>query len=171
MKTILFITGVSGAGKTTLGTAVKKMASGFSEAILIDGDIARTLWPDLGLSQEDREKNVRRIANLAIILAQQLENSLIIISCIAPFEAHRKQIIEHLKKNSDKFFLIYIHAPLIERIIRDPKGLYDRAIRGEIEGLTGYDGIYDIPLAPDFSFNSSQQCPEEMAQEILEGIK
>jgi adenylylsulfate kinase len=171
MKTILFITGVSGAGKTTLSRAIKDLTTEFREVILIDGDIARTLWPDLGLSETDRKENVRRIANLSIILSQQTKNSLIIISCIAPYDNHRKKIIEKLKHNTEQFALIYVHAPLIERIKRDPKGLYDLAIRGEIKGLTGYDGQYDIPLLPNFSFNSSQQSPKEMAEQVLKGIK
>jgi adenylylsulfate kinase len=167
MVEIIFITGVSGAGKTTLGVEIKNIATKYNEVVLLDGDIARTLWPELGMSKEDRKENINRIANLSIILSRQFTNSLIIISCIAPFKSSREKVINKIKAEANGFKLVYVHAPLIERIKRDPKGLYDKAIRGEIENLTGYDGRYDIPTNADFIFDSSKMCPTKMAERVL----
>jgi adenylylsulfate kinase len=159
----VWLTGPSGAGKTTLASALEKelKESGYRVEIL-DGDILRrTLYPDLGFSREAREMHNRIVIHMAKLLSR---NGIIaIVSLISPYKAIR----EYARKEIRNFIEVYVYAPLEVRIQRDPKGLYKKAMRGEIRGLTGYNGVYEEPENPEVVVDTSKMTPEEEAEEVL----
>lgn len=172
-NSIVWLTGVSGVGKTTIANALKEevVFGRYSQRIILDADECRKLWPELSLSTKDRKINILRIGNIAKILDKQLINSLIIVACIAPYKKERDEILkirpELLKERS---FLIYLHAPLSIRMSRDPKGLYKKAVSGEIDNLTGYNGTYEIPTNAFLSFDTSEMKPLQIAEIIMKEI-
>ena len=140
------------------------------ELDLTDGDDVRKLWPELGLSEQDRSENVARMADLAAGIAHSLTSSLIVVACIAPYKNTRDWAINRISEFAP-CYEVYLTAPLEERISRDPKGLYKKAINGEITGLTGYNGIYEEPTSPDLVFDTNQFTALEIAEKILQEIK
>lgn len=166
-KQVLWLTGVSGAGKTT--TAKKIQELWHCPSILLDGDNIRQFWPELGLSAEDRKENVLRMGRLAHLLADQLHDILIIVACIAPYSRDR-DTNRKLINTVGTYHEVHIKASLSERIRRDPKGLYKKAISKEIINLTGYDGVYEEPTRPLLSVDTSQQTVDECAMLILDKL-
>ena len=168
---VIWLTGVSATGKTTISRHINASArlSIWGPRILLDADVLRkAFWPELGLSDRDREKNVLRIGNLAATVGRTFPSiGLIIVSCIAPEAKIRDRALQGLSASGLTPYLIHLHAPLVERIKRDPKGLYDKALRGEIENLTGYDGRYDLPVSPFIGLDTSK-VPQHLAGEIIE---
>jgi adenylylsulfate kinase len=141
----IWFTGLSGAGKTTIGEAVKKKLLNLGYKVtLLDGDAMRqTLCKDLGFSKADREENIRRIGSLAKSLT--LQGEIVLVCAIAPYRNHR----EALKQQINNFIEVYVNAPLALCERRDVKGLYQKARSGEINNFTGIDDPYEEPLAPD----------------------
>jgi adenylyl-sulfate kinase len=169
---VVWLTGVPASGKTTIAKELQRLVnedhqlSSFNQCIVLDADVTRTLWPELGLSQSDRQKNVARIGSLVRLLAEQTRNTLIVVACIAPYMHIRDHVLQQIGQFC-KVVQVYLHAPLTERIKRDPKGLYQRAISGEITELTGYDGRYDVPESPHCAIDTSQVTPYQAATRIL----
>ncbi len=141
-----WLTGLSGAGKSTLAsgliTALREDGIG---AYSLDGDIMRSgLCKDLGFSPEARSENIRRIAEVAKLLNHA--GLIVIVAAISPLESDRAQARSIV--GEDRFFEIYVKADLNTCIGRDPKGLYARALKGEISNFTGISAAYDPPKAP-----------------------
>lgn len=141
----IWLTGLSGVGKTTLanGLAQELTARGISHRVL-DGDILRTsLWPELGFSEVDRNKNIERTAELAYTLQQQ--GLVVIVSLISPYAVARNEAIKKLQASE-----VYLEASLETLQQRDPKGLYKRAMAGELTNLTGVSASapYQAPITP-----------------------
>lgn len=160
----IWLTGPSGAGKTTLAVklARKLREMGYRVEIL-DGDtIRKTLYPELGFSKEAREMHNRVVIHMARLLSRN--GVIAIVSLISPYRAVR----ERARKEIGDFMEVYVYAPLEVRIQRDPKGLYARAMRGEIKGLTGYDGVYEEPENPEVRVDSSRMTPEEEVEAVIE---
>lgn len=171
---IIWLSGVSGVGKTTIAKSlVVNKPARYIYHTLLDADVIRNLaWPELGLSVEDRNKNVTRMARLASFLSQSdIDNNiLVVVACIAPFREVRNEAL-NICKDFTITKHVYLHSPLIERIRRDPKGLYDRAINGCIFNLTGYDGRYDIPTKADLSINTAAHTIKEITNKIWDQLK
>ena len=153
MKKVIWFTGLSASGKTTLA---KSLINFFSKqnlsSVLIDGDDVRSgLSSDLNFSEVSRSENIRRIAEISKLLLKQLDY--VIVSTISPTEDLRetaKKIIGH------KFFtLIYLSTPLETCITRDPKGLYKKSEAGLIKDLTGMGSKFDPPKFYDFKIDTS----------------
>lgn len=164
---IIWLTGLSGAGKTTIGNALctELLARGYRVEVL-DGDIIRTLFSnDLGFTKEDRDENVRRIGSLAGLLARN--GVVVLVSAISPYRAAREEV----RSRNPAFVEVYVNAPLHVCEQRDPKGLYKRARRGEIVGFTGIDSPYEPPLAPEVECltdpESVQACTEKIIRSAL----
>jgi bifunctional enzyme CysN/CysC len=148
---IVWLTGLSGAGKTTIARAAERLlfARGYSVSI-VDGDALRTtLNADLGFSPADRAENVRRAAAVAAIVADA--GHVVLVPVIAPYAADRAAARAHARH---AFHEIYVNAPLGTCEERDPKGLYRRARAGEIAGFTGIDSPYEPPPAPDLEIRT-----------------
>jgi len=141
----VWFTGLSGAGKTTICTAVhaELQARGYRVEML-DGDVVRRqLYPDLGFSKADRDENIRRIGFLAQLLTRN--GVIALVAAISPYRAARDEV----RKSIGHFLEVHVDAPLAVCEDRDPKGLYRRARSGDLRGLTGIDDPYEAPLAPE----------------------
>lgn len=149
---VLWFTGLSGSGKTTLAKELKEYLSVYKIPVFIlDGDITRDgLNSDLGFSKKDRDENTRRGAEIAKMLSDQ--NILVIVSFISPYKDQRKLAHNII---GDSFHEIYISTPLEECISRDPKGLYKKALSGEIENFTGVSDPYEPPTNPFLQIDTS----------------
>lgn len=167
MTKTVWLTGVSGAGKTTTAHELSKF---INNSIILDADVLRSaFWPELGLSPEDRSKNVKRIGALTSFLAKSLNDTLIIVACIAPYKELRSEVIKSIESTGTEVYLVYLTCPLEERIKRDPKGLYQKALVGEIQGLTGYDGVYEEPDENEYclKIDTLQFNPYQIANKII----
>ncbi|WP_087036098.1 adenylyl-sulfate kinase [Thermococcus litoralis] len=160
----IWLTGPSGAGKTVLAHTLKKKLTSMGYRVeILDGDVIRkTLYPELGFSKEAREMHNRIVIHMAKLLSRN--GVIAIVSLISPYKAVR----EYARKEIGNFIEVYVYAPLEVRIQRDPKGLYKKAMRGEIKGLTGYDGVYEEPENPEVRVDSSKMTPEEEAELVIQ---
>jgi bifunctional enzyme CysN/CysC len=162
---LLWLTGISGAGKSTIANLVEKRlhAAGY-HTYLLDGDNVRHgLTKDLGFTAEDRVENIRRIAEAARLMVDA--GLIVLTAIISPFRAERRMARRLLQEG--EFFEIFVDAPLAVAEARDPKGLYRKARRGEIKNFTGIDSPYETPEAPDIRVDTAALTPEEAAQAIL----
>ena len=164
MKYVLWLTGLSGAGKTTLALALN---SKIKDAYLIDGDIARsTFSQDLGFSKEDRDENNRRIA-LAAANAESI--SPVIVSIISPYKSQR----DYARALCSNFIEIYVDCPIDICEKRDVKGLYKRARAGEIKSFTGIhsDAPYEQPESPEIHLITNAYSVKECVDIILKYLE
>ena len=162
---VLWFTGLSGAGKSTIANALEKQLhlQGF-HTYLLDGDNVRYgLNKDLGFTDADRVENIRRIAEMAKLM---VDAGLIVLTAfISPFRAERDMARRLFQQG--EFFEFFIDTPLALAEARDPKGLYKKARRGEIKNFTGVDSDYEAPLRPDRIIHTDAQTPEAIAVDII----
>jgi adenylyl-sulfate kinase len=160
---VLWFTGLSGAGKSTLAEAITPKLRGHGKKLeILDGDVVRThLSKGLGFSREDRDTNIARIAFVAHLLARN--GVVVLVAAISPFRETREKARELI---SD-FIEIHVAPPLDECIKRDVKGLYKKAIAGEIQQFTGISDPYEEPLSPELKIDTSVVSVEEGAARIL----
>lgn len=162
---LLWFTGLSGAGKTTLAKAVNQhLAESGQATCFLDGDSLRTgLCGDLGFSESDRQENIRRIGEVSRLM---LDTGLIVlVAAISPYRASRKAIRERV--GSHRFVEIFIDTPLAICEERDPKGLYQKARAGEIREFTGIDSPYEPPLEPEVRITTKHSTDENL-KKVLE---
>jgi len=139
---VLWFTGLSGAGKTTLAKELEKelRRRGMRFVQRLDGDVVRQdLTRDLGFSKEDRDENIRRVTFVAELLSKN--GVATTCSFISPYRKAR----EEARRRCHNFIEVYVECPLDTLIARDPKGLYKKALAGEITGFTGIDDPYEPP--------------------------
>ena len=143
---VLWFTGLSGSGKSTLANAIdEKLNSNNYNTYILDGDNVRMgLNKDLGFSPEDRKENIRRISEVAKLFADS--GKVVMTAFISPYNQDRN---EARKLIGDDFIEIFVNTPIDECIQRDPKGLYKKALNGEIKGFTGVDAPYELPQNPE----------------------
>lgn len=161
---VVWLTGLSGAGKTTLADLLKGGLANLGLAsIQLDGDIVRGgICRDLGFSEEDRDENIRRVSEIAKLLSQQ--GFIVLCSFISPLRKHRAMAREIV---GERFLEVFLECPLDEVMRRDPKGLYARATQGNLAQFTGVSAPYEVPEAPDVHFNTSEMAPQEELNELL----
>jgi bifunctional enzyme CysN/CysC len=145
----IWMTGLSGSGKSTIATAIEHtLVSSGRAAFMLDGDNLRHgLNADLGFSEEDRNENVRRVGEVAKILAES--GTVAIASLVSPYRAERDRVRAIHEEAGIPFFEVFVDTPLEECERRDPKGLYAKARAGEIKDLTGVGAPYEAPHRPD----------------------
>lgn len=163
----VWLTGLSASGKTTLARLLGETLTrrGFKIEIL-DGDIVRTtLSKGLGFSQRDRETNVRRIAKMAQSLVRQ--QVVTIVAAICPYHAIREEV----RSIIGEFIEVYVNCPLEVCISRDPKGLYRKALAGEIQNFTGIGDVFETPVRPEIEVTTHTETPEESLSRILCGLE
>jgi len=151
----LWFTGLSGSGKSTVANAVARFVfdSGCLATVL-DGDNLRFgLNADLGFSDEDRVENVRRVGEVAATIASL--GVVVLAPVISPFRAGREEARRAHERMGVDFFEIYVATPLSVCEERDTKGLYAKARRGELSGLTGIDAPYEEPISPDLRLEAT----------------
>ncbi|HEX8584596.1 MAG TPA: sulfate adenylyltransferase subunit CysN [Allosphingosinicella sp.] len=162
---VLWFTGLSGAGKSTIANLVeKKLVRMNRHTFLLDGDNVRHgLNRDLGFTDADRVENIRRVGEVARLMA---DSGLIVITAfISPFRAEREMVRQMMVPG--EFFEIHIDTPLSEAEARDVKGLYAKARRGELKNFTGIDSPYEPPEDPDIRIDTTKLSPDEAAELIL----
>ncbi|MES4611621.1 MAG: adenylyl-sulfate kinase [Ewingella sp.] len=151
---VLWFTGLSGSGKSTVAGALEQAlhALGVS-TYLLDGDNVRHgLCRDLGFSDDDRRENIRRVGEVAKLM---IDAGLVVLTAfISPHRAERDMVRELLDK--DQFIEIFVDTPLAICEARDPKGLYKKARAGELKNFTGIDSVYQAPEAPDVHLDGEQ---------------
>jgi bifunctional enzyme CysN/CysC len=162
---ILWFTGLSGAGKSTIANLVdKRLHVAGKHTYLLDGDNVRHgLNRDLGFTDADRVENIRRVGEVAKLM---LDAGLIVmVSFISPFRSERRMARDLV--GPSEFIEIFIDAPLALAESRDPKGLYQRARRGELKNFTGIDSPYEPPENPEITIDTAALSPEEAADLII----
>lgn len=161
---VVWFTGLSGSGKTTLA---KELERGLRERGLryvqrLDGDVVRQdLTRDLGFSKEDRDENIRRVTFVAELLSKNGVATM--CAFISPYRKAR----EAARARCHNFIEVYVKCPLEALIARDPKGLYKKALAGEITGFTGVDDPYESPEDPEIIVHTNQETVQESTDKIL----
>jgi len=168
--TVIWLTGLSGAGKTTLASLLKNELTAAGHRVeTLDGDEVReNLSRGLGFSKEDRDTNVRRIGFVARLLARN--GVIVLASAISPYRQSRDDVRQSVESDAANFVEVFVRAPLAVLVERDVKGLYKKALAGEIKNFTGVSDPYEAPLAPDVTVNSSVETVEESAARILDHL-
>lgn len=164
---VLWMTGLSGAGKTTLAVALEEVLKARGMRIeRLDGDTVREgLTKDLGFSKEDRDKNIERVTFVAKLLSRN--NVGVIASFISPYAAMR----EHVKKETTNFIETYIDAPLEVVEGRDVKGWYAKARAGLVKNFTGIDDPFEAPDTPDLHVRTDHGTQEECLAQIIQYLE
>ena len=167
----IWLTGLSGAGKTTLATEMARVlrARGVSVEVL-DGDQVRTnLSKGLGFSKEDRDTNIRRIGYVCRLLSR---NGVAAISAaISPYREARDEVRRLVEQDGAEFLEVFVTCPIDVLAERDVKGLYKKALAGEIKGFTGVDDPYEEPLAPDVIIESDRELVDFSAMKIINELE
>src|SRR6478736_5007826 len=163
---ILWFTGLSGAGKSTLAEALKPRLEKGRRVEILDGDEVRThLSKGLGFSKEDRDTNIRRIGFVARLLAR---NGVVAIgAAISPYASTRDEVRAAAAKDGVQFVEVHAHATIDALAARDVKGLYKKALAGEIGNFTGVSDPYEAPASPDVQVRSDQESVDESLARIL----
>ncbi len=158
----LWFTGLSGAGKSTVSDIVeRRLRANGAKVEVLDGDVVRThLSKGLGFSKEDRDINIRRIGFVCELLSRN--GVIAIAAAISPYRAIRDEI----RAKIPHFVEVHAHCPLDVLVSRDVKGLYKKAIAGEIAEFTGVSDPYETPLQAEVTFDSSKESPEESAERV-----
>jgi adenylylsulfate kinase len=163
---IVWLTGLSGAGKTTLATAVSRRLATALRVELLDGDELRTyVSAGLGYSRADRETNVHRIAYIARLLAKH--GVLVLVAAISPYAGTRAEVRRLCEASGVRFVEIFVNATLETVIRRDAKGLYRKALAGEIASFTGISDPYEPPPAADLEVRTDELSVEECEHRLL----
>lgn len=166
----LWLTGLSAAGKTTVGRALEERLRGLGTvAVLLDGDLLRRgLSSDLGISPQDRSEQARRVTHVAALIAGA--GLVAIVSLISPYADDRRRARKIHEAAGLRFYEVWIDTPLKVCEERDPKGIYARQRAGEIRAVTGVDAPYEPPRDPDVRVDGERCSPEDAVAEILSAM-
>ncbi|WP_292333418.1 sulfate adenylyltransferase subunit CysN [Mesorhizobium sp.] len=161
---VFWFTGLSGSGKSTIANLFeRKLFASGRHTYILDGDNVRHgLNRDLGFTDADRVENIRRVAEVAKLMADA--GLIVIVSFISPFSAERRMARELMGEG--EFVEVFVDTPFEECARRDPKGLYARALSGEIKNFTGVDSPYETPENPEIHLETLGRTPEEMAEAL-----
>lgn len=163
---VVWFTGLSGAGKTTAARLLEQRLHASGERVeVLDGDAVRTrLSKDLGFSKDDRDENVRRIAFVCELLSRH--GVVAIVAAVSPYRAVR----DEARARIANFVEVYMECPLDVLIERDTKGLYRKALAGEIDQFTGISDPYEPPLAPEVVLHSALETVEESVEKVWSAL-
>jgi adenylyl-sulfate kinase len=163
----LWLTGLSGAGKSTLAERlVGELRARGARLEVLDGDEVRTnLSKGLGFSKEDRDTNIRRIGYVCRLLSRNGVGA--VSAAISPYREVRDEVRRTVEKDGAEFIEVYVKCPIEVLADRDVKGLYKKALAGEIANFTGVSDPYEEPLAPEVVVESDRETVEQSAEKIL----
>ncbi|MEZ4450326.1 MAG: adenylyl-sulfate kinase [Nannocystaceae bacterium] len=165
---VVWLTGFSGAGKSTIADEVRRLLTGRGIlASILDGDVLRRgLCSDLGFSPDDRRENIRRVGEVAKILVDA--GVVALVALISPYREDRGRVREKLAEGT--FIEVFVDTPLAECERRDPKGLYARARAGKIPEFTGISAPYEPPDAPELHLRAGEADLDACAGEVVSAI-
>jgi adenylylsulfate kinase len=160
---VIWLTGLPGAGKTTIAEGLRDYFKGHGIKVEnLDGDEVRTnLSAGAGFSKEERARHALRVTYVGKLLSRN--DVVVIVSLISPFRSFRKKAREMI----DDFVEVYVNCPIDVCIQRDPKGLYKKAMEGEIKDLTGLQDPYEEPLSPEVIVDTHAYSVEECVEKIV----
>lgn len=163
---VIWLTGLSGSGKSTIANAIEtRLHARGNHTYILDGDNVRHgLNQDLSFSHEDRVENIRRVAEVAKLMADA--GLIVIVAFISPYRVDRELARNLLTK--DEFIEVFIDTPLQECIRRDPKGLYRKALTGGIAHFTGVSSTYEPPLHAEINLKTLEAGPDELAMRVVD---
>jgi bifunctional enzyme CysN/CysC len=165
---VIWLTGISGAGKSTIANAIEtKLARMSRHTFLLDGDnIRQGLNKDLGFTDIDRIENIRRIGEVAKLMTDA--GLIVITAFISPFRAERQMVRDMMAPG--EFLEVFVDTPLAAAEKRDVKGLYKKARAGQLKNFTGIDSPYEAPDAAEIHIDTTQLTPDEAADQIIKGL-
>jgi bifunctional enzyme CysN/CysC len=165
---VLWFTGLPGAGKSTIANLVEAaLHARGAHTIMLDGDNVRHgLNRNLGFTETDRVENIRRIGEVAKLMTDA--GLIVLCSFISPFRAERRMVRELL--DGEEFLEVFVDTPIEQCIARDPKGLYARALAGEIKNFTGVDQPYEVPENPELHLMAGSADAERLAGEVVDAL-
>ena len=168
---VIWFTGLPGSGKTTIAKGVAEVLKkkGFKVEIL-DGDwVRKTINPDAGFTFEERRRHLLRVAWIARLLAR---NGIIVLcSFVSPYRSVRREVRKIVEEEGIPFIEVYTKCSIEECIKRDPKGLYKKALRGEIKNFTGISDPYEEPCSPDVVLNTEHDSIEYNIDKVIRYVK
>jgi bifunctional enzyme CysN/CysC len=167
---VVWLTGLSGAGKSTIAAALEKeLFQRSMHTYVLDGDNLRHgLNSNLGFAPEDRAENIRRVGEVAKLMADA--GTVVITSFISPYRIDRRLAREIALQAGAEFVEVFVNAPLAVCEERDPKGLYEKARSGLLKGFTGIDAPYEPPEDPEIVVHTHEQSPQESVGQILDDL-
>src|SRR5262245_10330239 len=167
----LWFTGLSGAGKSTLANAIIGKLQEYGKRVeILDGDEVRTnLSKGLGFSKEDRDTNIRRIGYVCRLLARN--GVAVIAAAISPYREVRDEVRGAIEADGAVFVEVFVKASLDALVARDVKGLYKKALAGEIKQFTGVSDPYEEPIEPELVVETDRETVEESAAKILAALE
>jgi bifunctional enzyme CysN/CysC len=167
---VVWLTGLSGAGKSTIAAGLEKeLFQRSMHTYVLDGDNLRHgLNSNLGFAPEDRAENIRRVSEVAKLMADA--GIVVITSFISPYRIDRRLAREIALQAGAEFVEVFVHAPLAVCEERDPKGLYEKARSGLLKGFTGIDAPYEAPEDPEIVVHTHEQSPQESVGQILDDL-
>jgi len=162
---VLWFTGISGAGKSSIAKALeKRLWEEGKQTVLLDGDQVRHgLNGDLGFSPHDRAENIRRVGEVARLFFEH--GNIVLCTFVSPYQKDRDRARQLVP--DDRFMEVHVTCSPETAQERDPKGLYEKAKKGEIKGLTGFDGTYEEPESADFVANTDEMSVEEIVDQLI----
>jgi adenylylsulfate kinase len=163
----VWFTGLSGAGKTTISSAIEKKLKSYGYKVeVLDGDLVRqNLTKGLGFSKEDRDENIRRVGFVSALLTRN--EVIVLVSANSPYQETRQEVRHRI----GNFVEVYVNAPLEVCEKRDVKGLYKKARSGEIKNFTGINDPYQPPLNPEVECRTDLETLEESVSKVLAKLK
>jgi adenylyl-sulfate kinase len=167
----LWLTGLSGAGKTTLAELLAaELGARSVNTEVLDGDEVRTnLSKGLGFSKEDRHTNIRRIGYVCRLLSRNGVGA--VSAAISPYRAVRDEVRQAIEQDGVEFIEVFVKCPIAVLAKRDVKGLYKKALAGEIKGFTGVSDPYEEPLAPDVLIETDRESIEQSVSKIIRELE